>query len=120
MAKSLEDLFEGLEKAFARHLPEGAVKESLDPIFSEGAGHKRLRAAYDELNRRLSAGPPAPHTQLLECILACEQAAQRFYAEGAGQMHDPALATLFRALAAEEGQHIGYVQEALRLQRMVG
>jgi hypothetical protein len=120
MAKNLEDMFEGLEKAFVRHLPEGAVKEALRPIFDEGDGHRRLRAAYDELNHRLSASPPAAPGQLLECILACEQAAQRFYLDAAGHMQDPALAALFRTLAKEEGHHIGSVQDALRLQRMVG
>jgi hypothetical protein len=120
MAKNLEEMFEGLEKAFTRHLPEGAVKDALRPIFDEGEGHKRLRTAYDALNRRLAAQPPAPPTSLLECILACEEAAQRFYLDGAERLHDRALADLFRTLAAEEGSHIGHVREALRLQRMVG
>src|SRR5690349_12593189 len=92
MAKNLEDMFEGLEKAFTRHLPEGAVRDALRPIFAEGEGHRRLRAASDELNNHLSAGPPAPPVELLECILACEQAAQQFYLDGAHHMRDPVLA----------------------------
>lgn len=119
MATQLEEMFEGLEKAFHRHLPEGAVKQALAPVFAEGPNHRRLRQAYDRLNRQASAEQVAS-IELLEAMLACEDAAHRFYEDNAKNLRDPELVAIFKGLAAEERHHGACVREALRLQRLVG
>lgn len=121
MAKDLEEMFEGLERAFDRHLPEGAVREALRPIFRDGPYHLKLGKAYDRLNSRLAAeaGSVTPEA-LLEAMLACERTAQKFYAEHAGDLSDPELGTIFRGLSQEEAGHARVVEEALRIQRLTG
>ena len=117
LAKSIEEMFEGLEKAFERHLPEGAVRDMLRPIFEAGASHRKLQEAYTNLNARVAAAPQVKPTDLLECILACEKSAQKFYEEHAGDLSDPALAAIFKGMAQEEGGHVRCAQQALALQR---
>ena len=119
MANQLEEMFEGLEKAFHRHLPEGAVKQALAPVFAEGPNHRRLREAYDRLNRQASTAQVAS-IELLEAMLACEEVAHQFYQDNAKNLRDPELAAIFKGLAAEESHHASCVREALRLQRLVG
>lgn len=117
LAKGLEEMFEGLEKAFERHLPGGVVRDALRPIFQEGPYHRKLQEAYKTLNTRLAAeAGTIPARDLLECILACERTAQRFYADHAKDLADPALAEVFRGLANEEASHIKCVEYALSLQ----
>jgi hypothetical protein len=121
MAKQLEAMFEGLERAFERHIPQGAVRTVLRPIFEAGPAHQRLEDAYVRVNHEVAQGAADVQAiDLLECILACEKAAQKFYADHAHDLKDPVLARLFQDLAAEEGRHVLVVQETLRLQRAVG
>ena len=121
MAKNLEEMFEGLEKAFERHIPPGAVREALRPIFTDGPFHSKLKDAYVQLNSKVAAASQdVTPVILLEAILACERNAQKFYMDNAPQLSDPALAQIFLGLAKEEGMHIRVVEEALRLQQMAG
>lgn len=118
MAKDLEEMFEGLERAFERHIPPGAVRNALDPIFRDGPFHARLKEAYGQLNAKVAAASAdVTPEHLLEAILACERSAQKFYLDNAPRLSDPALAQVFLGLAKEEGMHIRVVEEALRLQR---
>lgn len=120
LARQLEESLEGLERAFERHLPPGEVRAVLRPIFEAGPGHKRLEDAYVRLNHAVAErAASVPATDLLECILACEEAARRFYQDNAASLRDPLLQQLFRQLADEESTHSGVVREALRLQRAV-
>ena len=121
MAKNLEEMFEGLEKAFERHLPEGAVREALRPIFVDGPFHRQLKEAYSDLNATIQAARESVTPEiLLEAILACEQSARQFYLDNAPRLSDPKLAAIFLGLAKEEASHIHVVEDALRLQRSVG
>lgn len=121
MAKNLEEMFEGLEKAFDRHLPEGAVREALRPIFKDGPYHKRLADAYARLNASMAAQAASVTPEaLLEAMLACERTAQRFYADHAADLSDPELGAIFRGLSQEEAGHARVVEDALRLQRLSG
>lgn len=116
LAQAVEDIFEGLEKAFERHLPDGAVKATLKPLFLGGPNHHRLEEAYARLNRAL-AGVDVTPDDLLDALLLCERTAQNFYLQHAKELQDPALARLFEGMAAEEGQHLRAVQEAQRLRQ---
>ena len=121
MAKNLEEMFEGLEKAFERHLPEGAVREALRPIFADGPFHRQLKDAYSDLNTKVEAARESVTPEiLLEAILACEQSARQFYLDNAPRLSSPALSAIFLGLAKEEAGHARIVEEALRLQRNVG
>lgn len=116
LATRIEEAFEGLEKAFERHLPEGAAREALAPIFVEGPAHAQLRTAFQTVSARIEAersqiGPK----ELLEAILDCESTARRFYESHASEFSDPALATIFARMAQEEAGHERAVSEALRL-----
>ena len=121
MAQSLEGMFEGLERAFERHLPEGAVREALRPIFVDGPFHAKLKQAYSDLNAQVEAARSSVTPEhLLEAILACEHAARQFYLDNAPRLASPELAAIFQGLAKEEAGHIRVIDEALRLQRHVG
>lgn len=117
LAKGIEEMFEGLEKAFDRHLPPGAVREALRPIFVDGPFHRRLQEAYTALNAGMAAeSPQIKAADLLECILACEKSAQKFYEDHAKELSDPALKAIFKGMGNEEGSHVRCVQQALALQ----
>lgn len=121
MATQLEAMFEGLERAFEKHIPDGAVRTALRPIFEDGPGHARLKKAYQDLNQDVARhSQDVDAVELLEAILACERSAQEFYSRNRALLSDPALQQLFAALAQEESGHIRCVEEALRLQRFVG
>lgn len=121
MAKNLEEMFEGLEKAFERHLPAGAVREALRPIFADGPFHRQLKEAYADLNAKVEAARASVTPEvLLDAILACEHAARQYYIDNTPRLSDPNLAAIFQGLAKEETRHIGVVEEALRLQRNAG
>ena len=121
MAKNLEEMFEGLEKALERHLPEGAVREALRPIFVDGPFHRQLKEAYSDLNTKVAAARSAVTPEiLLEAILACEHSARQYYIDNAPRLADPKLAAIFLGLAKEEANHIRVVEDALRLQRQIG
>ena len=121
MAKNLEEMFEGLERAFERHLPNDAVRQTLAPIFEDGPFHHQLKAAYADLNQKVEAARSAVTPEiLLEAILACEHAARQFYLDNAPRLSSPELAAIFLGLAREEAGHVRVVEEALRLQRHVG
>lgn len=119
LAKHLEETFEGLERAFQRHLPEGPVRDALQPLFVDGPNHKRLREALDRLNRQAKTLEASLEvSDLLQAILDCERMAQGFYLGRLDDLSDAELVQIFRGLAAEEGTHIQAVQEAQRLHGM--
>lgn len=121
LAHEVESVFEGLEKALHRHLPAGHVRDLLEPLFRGGPGHQRLEKELDRLNRLVEARKgEVGAEELLLALAGCERMAQDFYARHAADLHDPALAGLFRDLAAEEAKHLRAAEEALRMQRSVG
>lgn len=114
LAKAIEDIFEGLEKAFERHIPDGSVKSTLQPLFRGGPYHAKLQEAYDKLNRSIITSDVSLD-DLLAALLLCERTAQQFYLQHASELHDPALVQIFNGMAGEEGQHARAVEEAQRL-----
>lgn len=118
LAHEVEAVFEGLEKALHRHLPDGHVRQLLDPLFKGGPNHERLEAALAHLNKEMEGR--RMEVQPLELLLAladCERMAHDFYTRHAKELSDPRLQELFRGLAHEEGRHLDAVQQALALQR---
>lgn len=116
LATQIEEAFEGLEKAYERHLPEGAAREALAPIFRDGPAHKQLRTAFRDLSARMEAERERiTPRELLEAIRECESMARNFYATHAPEFSDPAMAGIFTRMAQEEAGHERAVAEALQL-----
>lgn len=121
LAHEVEHVFEGLEKALHRHLPEGHVRDVLEPLFKGGPSHARLEKELDRLNRLMEARrAEVQPEQLLLTLADCERMAQDFYSRHSAELSDPELVDLFRGLAKEEGKHLQAVEQALALQRSMG
>ena len=118
-------LAEMYETAFETFVVEMATKMVADPevrrhlmglVAPEDAHPERVRKEA----RRLSAGfGPADRAGLAYAavldIRDVERAARQFYVTHADEVHDPHVARLFRALAAEEDRHVRMADEALRM-----
>jgi len=116
LAARIEDSFEGLERAMERHIPAGAVREALQPIFEGGPGHLRLAAALDRLSRSLEAArTDIAVDDLLTALHECERMAESFYRRNADALSDPSLRELFLDLAREEARHAEAVRTAMAI-----
>lgn len=116
LAHHLEETFEGLEKAYERHLLDPTVRTMLEPLFAGGPGHRQLEGALARLNEALERDRASlTQRELLGAIAHCERLARDFYQRRADDLSDPALAELFRSLARDEERHLKAAEAALAL-----
>lgn len=119
LAHEVEKMFEGLEKAFHRHLPP-PLRDELQPLFQGGPGHRELEMQFAQLNAEVKAREAdIPLQELLVALRDCESLARRFYLDHSKELSDPALAQLFQRLAAEEAKHLAAVEQAITVARGV-
>lgn len=113
LAHEVERTFEGLEKAFHRHLPE-EMRAALQPLFQGGPSHHRLEARLKQLNAEVQAAQSGIAVQdILLALRDCEAMARDFYLRHVGELADAELQDIFRGMAAEEAQHLAAVEQAI-------
>ena len=115
LAHQVENTFEGLEKAFHRHLPD-ELRETLEPLFRGGPSHHKLEAKFNELNAEVQARKSEITVQaLLQALKDCELMARDFYMRHVKELSDPELVQIFHGMATEETQHLAAVEQAITI-----
>lgn len=118
LAEMYERAYEAFVLEMARtyvHDPEARAK--LDALAGPSDKHGE-RIAAEILRLNASLGPvdqAAVERAALRDVLEVERAARAFYLRFVEEVHDPAVAELFRALAREEGGHVRIAEEAIQL-----
>lgn len=118
----LAEMYEHAYEAFildmaTRYVQDPDVKTKLRTLAGPSDDHEaRITGELERLNKDLgTVDRAAIERAALQDVIAVERAAREFYLKFVEEVHDPAVAELFRNLAREEAGHVRIAEAALAL-----